>query len=146
MKSETVYLLIAIVFICIIGFSLITVVPVKPYRKNSFFTKEYPYEGFHSMNYASIDGKPLDSHASYAINNSTGECRKVYGFDGLFCQPDAIDDNIDIYSQSQGNQTCIGSSSGLTNSKGGLCLDANQKAMLTTRGGNASGRDYEIGN
>jgi hypothetical protein len=145
MKTNFSYLIVAIVFIVVIAFSLTTTISYVPYRKNTFFSKEFPYEGFHGMEYGNTAGNVMDSYTSFLINGSGVDCKKVYGFDGLFCKPYSADSQLDIYSQAKGDISCIGSSSSLSNSKGGLCLDAKQKAMLTTRGGNATGRDSEIG-
>ena len=52
---------------------------------------------------------------------------------------------LDIFSGTPGSLDCDNISSNLTNSKGGLCLNKEQKNMLQTRGGNASGGDFQIG-
>lgn len=145
MKTNYAYLTAAIVFILVIAFSLTTSVSYVPYHKNTFFSKEFPYEGFHGMEYGNTAGNVVDSYTSHLINTESVDCKKVHGFDGLFCKPYSADNQLDIYSQAKGDVSCIGSSSSLSNSKGGLCLDAKQKSMLTTRGGNATGRGYEIG-
>jgi len=87
---------------------------------------EYSTNGNHSA---------IDTYTSFLLNNPNFECKKVHGFDGLYCQPYVADSKIDIYSGTPGNLTCTGTD--LTNSKGGLCLNANQRGLLTTRGGNA---------
>jgi len=76
---------------------------------------------------------------------TSAECSKVHGFNGLFCKPYAADKNIDPFSSVQGSTDCIGKSSGLSNSTGGLCLDSNLSNMLKTRGGNQTGADMQIG-
>ena len=52
---------------------------------------------------------------------------------------------IDVFSTSVGSPTCIGKSTGLTNSTGALCLSDNMMQMLQTRGGNSTGPDSQIG-
>ena len=50
---------------------------------------------------------------------------------------------IDVYSQAQGSPTCAPNT--YSNSMGYLCMDDKQKQLLTTRGGNSTGKDSEIG-
>lgn len=52
---------------------------------------------------------------------------------------------IDVFSTSVGSPTCVGKSSGLSNSTGSLCLTDNMMQMLQTRGGNSTGHDSQIG-
>ena len=66
---------------------------------------------------------------------------KVEGFEGF----NAATGSIDIFGSAVGNQSCVKTASGLSNSMGALCLSANQLHMLQTRGGNSTGRDSQIG-
>jgi hypothetical protein len=52
---------------------------------------------------------------------------------------------LDQFSSAIGSAECAGKSSGLSNSKGPLCLSDDQKRLLQTRGGNATGMDSQIG-
>lgn len=52
---------------------------------------------------------------------------------------------IDKFSGTKGSIDCDIISSGLSNSKGGLCLSDSQQQLLRTRGGNATGGDSQIG-
>ena len=52
---------------------------------------------------------------------------------------------LDQFSSAVGSAECAGKSSGLSNSKGPLCLSDDQKRLLQTRGGNATGMDSQIG-
>jgi hypothetical protein len=110
----------------------------------------YPYEGFgpidHSTEYTLKSTGKDDSYKSFLINNTnTTDCKKVYGLDGLFCSPNAKSEKVDIFSDVKGDPTCYKNSSGLSNSKGALCLDATHLNLLRTRGGNQSGVQAEIG-
>jgi Skp family chaperone for outer membrane proteins len=53
--------------------------------------------------------------------------------------------SIDIFSTAVGNQNCVKTASGLSNSMGALCLSDEQLYMLQSRGGNSTGRDSQIG-
>lgn len=52
---------------------------------------------------------------------------------------------IDKFSSAVGNQSCVKTASGLSNSTGALCLSEEQLYMLQSRGGNSTGRDSQIG-
>jgi hypothetical protein len=52
---------------------------------------------------------------------------------------------IDKFSSAVGNQSCVKTASGLSNSMGALCLSEEQLYMLQSRGGNSTGRDSQIG-
>lgn len=84
-----------------------------------------------------------DFHGAYSMEANGQDCKKLYGFDGLFCKPGVADKSLDLYATAEGKLDCEGS--GLTNSRGSLCLDENQKTMLRTRGGNNTGKDAEVG-
>jgi hypothetical protein len=58
---------------------------------------------------------------------------------------EAASGSIDIFGSAVGNQSCVKTASGLTNSMGALCLSEEQLYMLRSRGGNSSGRDSQIG-
>lgn len=145
MKITASYQFLAVVIIVIIGLSLmVSTTAVLPYAAQTLFPKQFPYEGFSSLDYSSNPaGKAMDTYTSFLISNPNFECKKVYGFDGLYCKPYAADTKLDIYADAEGGLSCGGS--GLTNSKGSLCLNKVQSTMLSTRGGNAKGPSHEIG-
>jgi len=145
MKLSSSYQFLGIVIAAIIILSLmVSTTSVLPYAAQTLFPKSYPYEGFSGIEYTGAkDGKPMDTYTSFLLNNPNFECKKVHGFDGLYCRPYVADSKLDIYADSDGSLTCNGS--GLSNSKGSLCLNKIQSSMLSTRGGNAAGRPAEIG-
>ena len=51
---------------------------------------------------------------------------------------------LDQFSSAVGAPSCVGKSSGLSNSTGPLCLSDDQKRLLQTRGGNASSGESKI--
>lgn len=145
------YVIISSVIILFIFF--ITIFSSKsftPYDEKNVFSHMYPYEGFDLFNdkteyTLNTTGKD-DSLKSFLMDGDTTDCKKVYGLDGLFCSPNAKSEKIDIFSDVKSDPTCSGNSSGLSNSKGALCLDATQLNLLRTRGGNQSGLPSQIGN
>jgi len=65
------------------------------------------------------------------------------GFENSETAPTAADIDesaeLDIFSKAEGSRDCP-PTSGLTNSMGNLCLDEKMTALLTSRGGNATGK------
>lgn len=80
---------------------------------------------------------------SYIIGEDKEACRKVYGFDGLYCAPNSALQTNDVLGKLEGKKDCQGV--GLTNSMGNVCLNEDHKTMLITRGGNMSSGPAEIG-
>lgn len=151
MKMNTQYVIISSVILLFIFF--ITIFSSKsftPYDEKTVFSHMYPYEGFEQFHrkteYTLNSTGKDDSLKSFLINSDTTDCKKVYGLDGLFCSPNAKSEKIDIFSDIKSDPTCFGNSSGLSNSKGALCLDSTQLNLLRTRGGNQSGLPSQIGN
>jgi hypothetical protein len=73
------------------------------------------------------------------------EPKKVEGFQGLQPSPYENERTIDPFGQTPGSLECDSRSSGLHNSRGGLCLTKEQLNLLKTRGGNSTGGDFQIG-
>jgi len=73
------------------------------------------------------------------------EPKKVEGFQGLQPSPYENERTIDPFGQPPGSLQCDSRSSGLHNSRGGLCLTKEQLNLLKTRGGNSTGGDFQIG-
>lgn len=67
---------------------------------------------------------------------------KVKGFQGIYGSSDTPE-RKDFYYGTSGSLDC--QSYGYSNSQGFLCLNNDQKQMLMTRGGNATGVDSQIG-
>lgn len=148
MTSSSQYLLIAIVLFIVIVLSLgYSCYNVQPYYSDTLFSHQFAYEGF--------DLKPSEFHGNAHIsgNAMVGGHHEVVsgnvysvpveGFEGLHSAPYAETKPLDIFSQAQGGLEC--KSYGYSNSKGPLCLDATQIKLLSTRGGNATGVDSQIG-
>ena len=148
MKDSTI--LVAIVFLVVMFLSLwFSVTPYVPYSPDTLFSQQYPYEGFSQLAYTTTsNNSPLDdTYLLRSITPQPVDCKKVGGFSecGVFCNPSSPEQQVDIYSCTDSNKECIGNSSGLSNSKGALCLNANHIKLLQTRGGNASCGDNQIG-
>ena len=73
------------------------------------------------------------------------EPKKVEGFQGLQPSPYENERTIDPFGQTPGSLQYDSRSSGLHNSRGGLCLTKEQLNLLKTRGGNSTGGDFQIG-
>jgi hypothetical protein len=139
MKINTNYLIVFVVFVFVLLMSLgCSCSKVSPYHKDNLFPRYFNYEGFAPLSPAEFDNSNL-LHA----NTVTKPVVKVEGFEGLLSSPYGENMMIDIYSQAKGSPTCAPST--YSNSTGYLCMDEKQKQLLTTRGGNSTGKDSEIG-
>jgi hypothetical protein len=120
-----------------------------PYSRSVY----HPYEGFsdynsnNSLKYSSIHktANTDDDMNEMLIQKQNNKCEKPYGFNGLFCAPGVADNSIDLFSNVTSSLDCIGKSSELTGSMGGLCLDNNLMTLLRTRGGNQTAGNMQIG-
>jgi len=101
---------------------------VVPYSFSSSKLPLYPYEGFDNLNPLPVDPQK-QTDTSYDIPRS-----ELLSGSSL-SQPSPISDPI---SKLPSNANCIGSSSGLTNSLGGICLDPATIQQIKTRGNNFS--------
>ena len=140
------FLVIFLVIIFIFSFAIVGSCRYVPYSKDIMSTNKYNREAFHNLKneplgYASASNHQyMDDLKNQELQSSPNSCscRKISGFNGLFCDSNKDPNNpVDIYSTAQGSSEC--KSYGYHNSRGFLCLDDNQKRLLTTRGGNASG-------
>jgi hypothetical protein len=147
MKSSTFNIVISVVVVSVLIMSMLSsCCRVRPYVRDSLFSNEYPYEGFGSMEYSNnAQGVSDSSINDYSLSAGSVDCKKVDGFDGLFCKPFVADSAIDKFSSAQGDPKNIGQSSGLSNSKGGLVLSNDLTNLLRTRGGNQTGGPDQIG-
>jgi len=148
MKSSMFNVIVSVIVVTAIISSLMySSSNVRPYSDNNIFGHQYPYEGFHTLEYLNNNQKVSDLTVNNnLINNANAsDCKKIRGFNGLFCKPYVADSKIDIFSDVKGDPSCFGQSSGLSNSKGSLCLGNELTQMLQTRGGNQTGKPDQYG-
>ena len=93
------------------------------------------------------DITPTQDSEQNQYMNDNADAVKVEGFQGILSHPESINSikTLDTYYNAKGDNNCFNQSSGLSNSKGPLCLDDMQKKMLQTRGGNAKSGEAQIG-
>lgn len=132
-----VYLVLSIIILIIIAVSLTTSISFSPYAVGAMYNDYYPYEGFSSISHKETTA-PMNDY-----NPKKTPSKKVFGFDGLYNDPEGVETKLDYFSDAKGDLACQGS--GLTNSQGSLCLDATMTRLLSTRGGNAKGGESQIG-
>ena len=146
MAIDRSYLYLVFVFICVILVSVwVSTTNILP-ANEGLYHGHYNYEPFTSIGYSRLSNSDDDVDAISYSSQSVGpnvECKKVIGFDGLFCSPTSPEQKIDTFSNDSGSLEC--KSSGLANSKGPLCLTQQQYNLLSTRGQNSAGRDSQIG-
>lgn len=148
MKTYYPYLFLSTIIFLVIIISVTSSIDKKTYYTTSITGS--PYEGFTGssiLDYSSTtDNASMDTLQSYLIESgSQKDCKKVYGFDGLFCKPYIADNKLDIFNNATGSLSCESNGSGLSNSKGSLCLDKTMTKLLMSRGGNALGGGFQIG-
>jgi len=143
---STDYILIIIAFVIIIGLtSCCAAKGVVPYYKDSIFAHQYAYEPYTNiMDGGSYSPAPV-SGGNVSVPTSPSVYKKVGGFNGIYPSPSATEPNIDLFIDLEGDSKCFNGSSGLSNSRGSLCLTPELKNALLTRGGNLSGSDSQIG-
>ena len=139
MKSLSYSFLFLILLIFIVIFSTVSLscTSYQPYSDELMFSGMYPYsnEGFRNNQYSSYPkNSDIDNVNKSEVDLAT-TCHKVAGFDGILCSPDSTLIRNDIFSEAKGSLNC--KSYGYSNSRGFLCMDADQVRLLTTRGGNA---------
>ena len=143
MKGDTVTVLFLLITIIGIALWISYKSDIKPYS----ISKYTPYEGYQNINYSdSKNVKALDDSLAAQSTVDVPKCTQLGGWKGfgIFCTPNGGLNQIDIYSQAEGDLEC-GNSSGYHNSKGGLCLDKTMVNLLQTRGLNATGGNGQIG-
>jgi len=139
MKFNTNFVIFAVIIVFVLLMSLgCGCSKVSPYHKDNLFPRYFNYEGF-----APLTPADFDSSSVTTANTVTKPVVKVEGFEGLLSSPYGENMAIDVFSQAKGSANCQPSS--YSNSMGYLCMDEKQKQLLTTRGGNSTGKDSEIG-
>jgi hypothetical protein len=148
--SMTIFLAVSLFFVLVIVLCMNSGNYITPYNDASIVVNSYPNtatEGFTNspseyVKYPTYES--VDFLKNNEINASKDNCFKVSGQNGLVCSPTEEPSNpTDIFSKSKGSADC--QSFGLMNSKGYVCLDEKQKNLYTTRGGNATGGNGDIG-
>ena len=175
MKITTQLVILAIVLVVVIMLSLsYFAVEVMPYSPSTIFSKQFVYEGMETENKENPSDKPKEKSDDEKLaeelaklmeeskktetkkdetkkeepkkeESKKEEPKKVEGFQGLQPSPYVNEKTIDPFGQTPGSLDCDSKSSGLHNSKGGLCLTKEQLNLLKTRGGNSTGGDFQIG-
>jgi len=131
-----VIILIVLLFLTLSGSCSLYV----PYTETGKFNNYlFKYEGMDNMD---VPKDSSDFLKKLANTNDVSSIKSA----GINVAPYGNEKPIDIFSGTPGSLDCTKTSSNLTNSKGGLCLNKEQRNMLQTRGGNASGGDFQIGN
>lgn len=144
MKFNDIVFLGMILVLVIIIFTTCSCVSFMPYDEKTVFLKQYQYEGMTNEKTDDINGVS----DTKTIKQKKEPIVKKEGFGGIQGSPynkETPIDKFDPYGKTQGSVDCIGNSSTLSNSKGGLCLSDEQIFLLKSRGGNATGGDFQFG-
>lgn len=121
-----VLLIVSILLLCMFSYRVV------PYKKNTLFPREYPYEAF--SDYAA-DAASTKAAIDCAPANKKKDT-KTEGFDSMPADVTETDEKLDFYSQLESGSKC--KPSPYSNSKGYLCMTQEANDLLITRGGNAT--------
>jgi len=166
MRIRPVYIAIIVILVVIVIMTSSAGSAVLPYSQDTLFSKQFRYEGMEplagsdfsvAVEKPEVDAKKpvvdakkpeVDAKKSSVLQSwsewllgkpapKKEDAKKVEGFESLMPAPYAESKILDRFSHVSSGPQCIGQSSGLVNSLGGLCLSEEDRKMLTTRGGNA---------
>ena len=164
MRVRPVYIAIIVILAVIVIMTSSAGSVVLPYSQDTLFSKQFHYEGMEPLAGSdfSVDApkpdakKPVVADAKKPVADDKKpvvqswsewllgkpapkkeDAKKVEGFESLMPAPYAESKVLDRFSHVSAGPQCVGQSSGLVNSLGGLCLSEEDRKMLTTRGGNA---------
>jgi len=147
-RTEYIILLAILLGVIVLSMTKVMTSHVMPYNTVLFRNMGNTYEGFDtSLSPAEIT--PTTVTNEFTIQ-SQQNISTIDGINSLFSSPYLTENDetsknvhIDTYSLDKGSSTCQGY--GYFNSGGALCMTDEQKRSLTTRGGNSTGRDSQIG-
>jgi hypothetical protein len=153
LKTSHLFLILILVFLIFLTISN-SCVHFKPYDASQFQYANYESfqskEGLGGINTGTAisteaNKGSLFSSLTTASAPSASIVSATESFLGLESSPYVNEKSLDVFSGTPGSINCDGISSNLSNSKGGLCLSDKQQTLLRTRGGNASGGNFQIG-
>lgn len=138
---------------CVVALILIislTTTTVLPYSSDSLFSKEYTYEGMgvnKSRTHGSVSKavKKITSNQRVSIGKPPVNTVPVSGFTTLLEASSSYNvpiSSLDFMSELPSSGSCV---STYSNSRGYICLDKKAVQLLTTRGGNMSTGEAQIG-
>lgn len=139
MTTGSILLIIMFVLI-IVSMTYVSSCGPMPYYADTIFQKHAGFEGFGTgmLDYAQKDtNAAMDNTKQYLIAPASTAAKKIHGFNGLFGSPTELINPLDKFASAEGKLECK-DGYGLSNSKGALCLSADQVNLLRTRGGNMS--------
>ena len=130
------------VIIFVLIFGILGIIYLFNSSNSPFLTEEF--KG--GISYSSFpQNENLDTYTGMMVGgNSNLDCKRVWGYNGLYCSPDtALSTMVDPFYNTSSSMTCEGS--GMQKGSGNVCLSADQRRLLTTRGVNASTGEAQIG-
>ena len=174
MKFRPIYVAIIFVLLVIVFMASSSGSTYIPYSQTTYFDHAFPYEGMSNLevskmdntliapisgnvvstngNVASSSGNTMNSYMNWMTSwiPSVGDITKtssVMQVEGFSLQPAPFNapELIDRYGKTPGEPGCFGKSMGYSRSTGPLCFNDEDLKLLTTRGGNVTGRDSTIG-
>lgn len=137
-KLPVAFYVVLFLFICVIFMSSYAGIKYSPYKKESLFSREYPYEGF-SNHFPEVSHNAASVETEESVETDTKGVLGIFEADGLKASAVSTgNQSIDMVSKLKGSPECVGSSMGYSNSKGGLCWTPELMSQFSSRGGNLS--------
>ncbi len=137
-EIELKHIVVIVALYLLITIALSFTIRVVPYSKDNLFAVEFPYEGFTLAPSSYVTEPSMEQFSTIDAKSERSDCKKVSGFNELYCSPTYNPPNNDKFSGTPGGAS--DNSYGLTNSMGKLQLSKEQIALLSSRGGNSRER------
>lgn len=136
------FIFVGVIFLLVIFVSTYgSTKTVLPYVQLSSTLPEYPYEGMtNEKDQDILNPEPLNPQVKQNPNLDAPRSEILRG--DVWAKPIVP---IEPISQLSSSQDCVGKSSYLSNSMGGICLDQPTIKLMRTRGGNSGSGDAIIG-
>jgi len=137
-KLPFLFYVVLFLFFCVIFMSSYAGIKYSPYKKETLFSREYPYEAFGNQ-FPEVSHNAASVENEESVETDTKGVLGIFEADGLKASAlNTTDQSIDMVSKLKGSPECVGSSMGYSNSKGGLCWTPELKNQFSSRGGNLS--------
>ena len=115
---------------------------VAPLTQEGFSLSADEAKVFNEYKAAKTKYESMKTEWEKIVNNAKSNTEGFTGMTGSVYNTNTY--ILDQFSSAVGDVSCAGKSSGLSNSTGPLCLSEDQKRLLQTRGGNATGGGSKV--
>jgi hypothetical protein len=146
LKLPIEYYVVFILFLIVIGMSIYgNGAGYRAFAPRSKHLNLYNYENFQNQFQLPVHGAANVSKTEASVMQDTKGPLGIFEAQGLKAAPLDAPSLNDPVSKLKGSPECVGQSSGYSNSLGGLCLSDEVKKQFSSRGGNSSSGEMQIG-